>query len=581
EAVLDENQKLMASVGQAFDAQFLLGQARLALKQPAEAASALKTALSANRDHPRHDEARILYGQALVETDEPRAKREAVKVWQSIIDDDANSGMAAQARYKLGQLALDQERLSDAIKFFASAAEQTSDPSLRPYAIYSLASTQLSLRRAPEAVDQLYSFESRFPNHPLTPQVQLTRGMAFRSLGRLEESKRDLKNFLGTNPSGEDLGDALYELSLISTSEKDYTSAAMYLSRVLQDVPDYSSMSKVLYELAWSLEEGGREKEGRRRFAQLVDQYPDHPLSADANYFLGQKLYAEADYPAAIERFNSVVGQSEDPSLVNKSLYRLGWSHYKIRRFEEASRLFDRQLQGDSEGPLSFDALMMSAECEFKAGRYREALEKFAKCRERIRRDDDRDSTLKVASKSRVRQLALLHAGQSAAQLGDFAMAIQWYDELRERFPSSDYLAQVFYESAFAYQQVGNDQRALKLYSEVAENYRSEIGARSRFMMGEIFFAKEQFEKAVPEFQRVMFGYGADQAPEAIKNWQAKSGFEAGKCCEVLQQRARTEAAKFKAKKIGLSFYRYVVEKHPTHELTEQAKERLNEWEED
>jgi hypothetical protein len=72
-----------------------------------------------------------------------------------------------------------------------------------------------------------------------------------------------------------------------------------------------------------------------------------------------------------------------------------------------------------------------------------------------------------------------------------------------------------------------------------------------------------------------MYGFGAEKAPDAIKNWQAKSGFEAGRCAELLMQSAKTAAAKLKAEKYARTFYQYVTTKHPAHELATKAQSRL------
>ena len=171
--------------------------------------------------------------------------------------------------------------------------------------------------------------------------------------------------------------------------------------------------------------------------------------------------------------------------------------------------------------------------------------------------------------------MAFLHGGQSAAQLKQWDRAIEWYDELRKRFPNTAYLPQVFYETGFAYQQSGDTPKALRFFAEVSDNYRNELAARARFMMGEIHFANKDFDKAIPEFQRVMFGFGADKAPEKIKNWQAKSGFEAARCSELLMQTAQTNAARTKSQKLSRDFYNYVIEKHPRHELARNSRQRL------
>jgi hypothetical protein len=94
-------------------------------------------------------------------------------------------------------------------------------------------------------------------------------------------------------------------------------------------------------------------------------------------------------------------------------------------------------------------------------------------------------------------------------------------------------------------------------------------------MIGEIHFGNRDFEKAIPEFQRVMFGFGAEKAPKSIKNWQAKSGFEAGRCSELLLQQAKTPTARQKAEKFAEEFFRYVVTRHPQHDLAAKSRDRL------
>jgi TolA-binding protein len=94
------------------------------------------------------------------------------------------------------------------------------------------------------------------------------------------------------------------------------------------------------------------------------------------------------------------------------------------------------------------------------------------------------------------------------------------------------------------------------------------------FMLGEVDFQRKQYDQAIKNFQRVMFRYTAEQATPDIKTWQAKAGFEAGRCAEVLIESA--QAAK-RAARIAeaTKYYTYVVEKHPDNEMAAEAKKRL------
>ena len=94
--------------------------------------------------------------------------------------------------------------------------------------------------------------------------------------------------------------------------------------------------------------------------------------------------------------------------------------------------------------------------------------------------------------------------------------------------------------------------------------------------MGEVYFSQRDFAKAIAEFQRVMYGFGAEKAPEDIKNWQAKSAFEAARCSEVLIENLKGEARN-KVVTATKEFYQFIVDRHAAHSLAAQAQSRLGE----
>ena len=147
---------------------------------------------------------------------------------------------------------------------------------------------------------------------------------------------------------------------------------------------------------------------------------------------------------------------------------------------------------------------------------------------------------------------------------------------MKSKVPNSPLMPTAKYELAYARQNQKKTAEAIQLYSEVAEEQRNEIGARSRFMIGEVFFADREFAKAISEFQKVMYGYGGTQASADIKNWQARSAFEAGRCSEVLVTDQKGDKRK-KAVDLALKFYEFVVNNHNDHSLSKQATERLSE----
>jgi outer membrane protein assembly factor BamD (BamD/ComL family) len=175
----------------------------------------------------------------------------------------------------------------------------------------------------------------------------------------------------------------------------------------------------------------------------------------------------------------------------------------------------------------------------------------------------------------KVEPLVLLHAGQAAAQTKKWDDALKYLATVSEKYKDSPYVDEAAYEMGWAKKNQGKLDEAAKDFEVAATTNRGEVGARARFMLGEIYFEKKDFATASKEYQRAMFGYGGEQALPETKNWQAKSGYQAARCAEVRIQDAKDAKAKADALAEAKRFYTFVAEKHPTSELAPDAKKRL------
>ena len=286
---------------------------------------------------------------------------------------------------------------------------------------------------------------------------------------------------------------------------------------------------------------------------------------------LAQQQYEQKEYQLAATTYASVLKATQDDSLQEKALYKLGWSLFQQERYSQAEAQFDQQVNRFSGSPLYVDALFMKAECRFKQEDYTMALEAYRKARSQLE-----SAGSQASASEQVKSLVYLHGAQSLRELEDWAECERWLRVIVERYPESPYMGSALYELGYCLQQQNQIEQALRYYSEVADNYRTEIGARARFMMGELYFAQRDFAKAIPQFQRVMYGFGGDRAPDEIKNWQVKSAFEAARCSEILIENLRG-SARDKVIEAAQEFYGFIVQKHAAHELAARAQSRLGE----
>ncbi len=290
----------------------------------------------------------------------------------------------------------------------------------------------------------------------------------------------------------------------------------------------------------------------------------------EAVYQLAQQQFEAKAYEKAAPLYASVVSKTGSQDLQEKAVYKLGWSLFQQSKYPEASKTFRSQAETYPNGKFIIDAHFMGAECLFKQDKFADALGGYQLARQMLEKNPSAEVS------EQVRTLIYLHGAQCLREQKKWQDCDAWLREIVTRYPNSPYLSTVVFELATAKQNLNQPDEALKLFGEVASKYRDEAAARARFMMGELYFAQSKFDKAIPEFQRVMFGYGAEKADQGTKNWQARGAFEAGRCSEALIKDLKGDA-RSKAIDYAKDFYNYVINKHPAHPVTKEAQTRLNE----
>ena len=281
---------------------------------------------------------------------------------------------------------------------------------------------------------------------------------------------------------------------------------------------------------------------------------------------MGESQYAAQDYKAAADSYFAAMNKANKlglkSDLAEKAAHKLSWSYYQQNQFEKAAKSFEYQLKTFASGALAADAQFMDGESLFKQNKFDAALAAYKK------------SLAKPSANADFQVLAYLHAGQAAAQLKKWDESLKLLSEAGTKFAESAYLPEITYEQGWALQNLGKTEDAFQKYQQVADTTDREVGARARFMMGEIFFEKKDYKEAIRNFFKVAYGYGYPDSSDATKVWQANAAYEAARCFETLAGQDATKKTQMldQAKKS----YREVLEKYPSSDKSELAKSRLN-----
>jgi TolA-binding protein len=337
----------------------------------------------------------------------------------------------------------------------------------------------------------------------------------------------------------------MFEIGLCQTGLQHHDEAAKTFEQLLASDPNYAQAAKVRYELAWALKSSGKEKEAGQQFQQLAETQTDGPVAAESWYHVGESSYASGDFKGAAKAYFTSQQKAGDSELGEKAAHKLAWAYYRLEDFDKAQKSFKFQREHYANGALAGDARFMEAEVLFKQQKYAEAREAYQQ--------------LGKLSSPDFTALAALHGAQCAAQAQDWNGSLKQASEALASQPDSNYAAELLYEQAWAQQNLGQQDAALKNYEQVTEKSGGEVAARARFMIGEICFEREQHGDAIKHFFKVAYGY-------AFPQWQANALYEAGRCFEVRKQ-----------SKQALESYQEIVQKFPDSDKVAQAKGRIAE----
>jgi TolA-binding protein len=343
---------------------------------------------------------------------------------------------------------------------------------------------------------------------------------------------------------------------------KEFTAAVATFNALLTGDEKYPNRDKALYELAWAYRSVDQNDKSNETFTALTEKHPDSPFAAESFFHVGESKYQADEFATAVTAYAAAKTKSTRDELTEKSTYKLGWANFRLEKYEDALQEFSAQAESFPQGELNSDALFMKAESLFKLDKYPEALAAF-----------DGVSGKKLRS-PKMDVLVLLHGGQSAARAKKWDDSLKYLEQIPAKFPDSTFLAEAHYELGWVKQNSDKATEAMTDYELAATKSRGETGARARFMMGELLFAEKKHDEAIIQFKRCMYGFGGATATDAVKNWQAKSGLEAGRCAETQVESAQG-ADRTKRIDEAKAYFQFVLQNHSKHELAAQAKTRL------
>src|SRR6266849_5267175 len=197
---LDEPERLRLVGERTFgDALLLLGRARFALGDAESALEAFRRAQAATPP-PASLEAKFWEAETLFRL---RRFAEAHAAYDVVVKNDAAAPHAPDAAYSLAWSDLELRRPEAAVAEFRELLARWPEHPLAPAATLYLARTLAELNRFSDALPLLESFATKYPRHKQVPDAQYLLGWARVKSGDTKAGLADLRAFVAAAPNHE------------------------------------------------------------------------------------------------------------------------------------------------------------------------------------------------------------------------------------------------------------------------------------------------------------------------------------------------------------------------------------------
>ncbi len=119
-----------------------------------------------------------------------------------------------------------------------------------------------------------------------------------------------------------------------------YNNAASLYQQLLEAYPDYRRNDTVLYQLARAYEIGGKTDEALVVLDEMVARYPDTPVMDEVQFRRGEMLFLRKRYNESEGAYQAVVRHGDSSRFYEQSLYKLGWSQFKLALHQDSLEPF-------------------------------------------------------------------------------------------------------------------------------------------------------------------------------------------------------------------------------------------------
>jgi len=96
------------------------------------------------------------------------------------------------------------------------------------------------------------------------------------------------------------------------------------------------------YQAAFNQLKSGRFNESARLFEDFIQQHPNHELTDNSYYWLGESYYVTRNYPLALSAFQTLETQFPLSSKLSDALLKIGYTYHELEDYQQAEMALNK-----------------------------------------------------------------------------------------------------------------------------------------------------------------------------------------------------------------------------------------------
>ena len=119
-----------------------------------------------------------------------------------------------------------------------------------------------------------------------------------------------------------------------------FTTPISLYENLIENPSEDQDTERLLYQLSKAYALDAQSEQSTDTLKRLLAEYPDSKFAAESEFRLAEQAFSQGDYDLSKSHYSAVISLGEQTDFYENAIYMLGWSEFKLNRYQPALTSF-------------------------------------------------------------------------------------------------------------------------------------------------------------------------------------------------------------------------------------------------